>query len=269
MASGADQEILARARELAVRTAHEAGALLRDRVKTERVISHKGVVDLVTDADEESERLVAGALREAFPEFRLSGEEGATGALESDYGWLIDPIDGTTNFAHGYPHFAVSICLEYRGTPVVGVVYDPMRDEMFVGVEGQGATLNDDPIQVSTVDTLIHALAATGFSYDIDARQQATALWNVFNGRLQGLRRDGAAALNMVWVAAGRLDAFWESPVNGWDVGAGAVIAREAGGVVTSLTGDAYDLSGTEVTCTNAALHEQVVALIRETIAGM
>lgn len=125
---GANADVLLRARDLAEQTAYEAGALLRERVKTERLITHKGTVDLVTDADEESERLISGALHEVFPDFRLAGEEGATGAAESDYGWLIDPIDGTTNFAHGYPHFAISICLEFRGTPVVGVIYDPMRD---------------------------------------------------------------------------------------------------------------------------------------------
>lgn len=266
MASGADQDIVRQARDVAQRTAYEAGALLRERVKTERVINHKGTVDLVTDADEESERLIAGALKAAFPEFRLAGEEGATGAAESEYGWLIDPIDGTTNFAHGYPHFAVSICLDFRGTPVVGVVYDPMRDEMFVGAEDLGATLNGVPIRVSAVDTLIHALGATGFNYDIEARHEGSALWEVFNGRMQGLRRDGAAALDMVWVACGRLDAYWESPVNGWDVGAGVVITREAGGMVTSLTGGEYILSEREVTCTNGVLHEQVISLIRETL---
>lgn len=265
MASGADLGILQQASELAVKTAYEAGALLRDRVKTERVINHKGTVDLVTDADEESERLVSTALKGAFPDFRLTGEEGATGAPSNDYGWLIDPIDGTTNFAHGYPHFAVSICLEFRQTPVVGVVYDPMRDEMFVGVEGQGATLNERTIQASTVDTLIQSLGATGFNYDIDTRQEQYALWNAFNDRVQGLRRDGSAALNTVWVASGRLDLFYEKPINGWDVGAGAVIAREAGAVVTRLSGDAYDTTAEEVLCTNAYLHETVVSLICET----
>lgn len=269
MASGADLGILQEASELAVRTAYEAGALLRERVKTQRRVTHKGTVDLVTDADEESERLISAALGKAFPDFRLSGEEGATGATGGDYGWLVDPIDGTTNFAHGYPHFAVSICLEYRHTPVVGVVYDPMRDEMFVGVEGQGATLNERPIQASAVDELIQALGATGFNYDIGARREQNALWGVFNDRVQGLRRDGAAALDMVWTACGRLDFFFENPVNGWDVGAGAVIAREAGAIVTSLAGDPYVTSLREVLCTNAQLHGSVVALIRETRDSM
>lgn len=265
MTSGADLGILQQASELAMQAAYDAGALVRERVRTERVINHKGTVDLVTDADEESERLISAALRDVFPDFRLSGEEGATGATSSDYGWLIDPIDGTTNFAHGYPHFAVSICLEYRKTPVAGVVYDPMRDEMFLGVEGQGATLNERPIQASSVENLIQALGATGFNYDIQERQEQNALWGVFNDRVQGLRRDGAAALNTVWVACGRLDFFFENPVNGWDVGAGAVIAREAGAVVSRLSGEAYDTSAEEILCTNPHLHEAVCSLIRET----
>jgi len=263
--SAADLAILHEAREVAERTGRAAGALLRERVRTERVINHKGAVDLVTDADEESERLIADALREAFPAFRLTGEEGASGAVEHDYGWIIDPIDGTTNFAHGYPHFAVSICLEFRGTPVVGVVYDPMRDEMFVGVEGEGATLNGEVIHVSTQSEMIQALGATGFSYDIGARQEAAALWNAFNDRLQGLRRDGSAALNMAWVAVGRLDTYFEAPVNGWDVGAGAVIAQEAGGRISTLSGAEYDLAVPEMLCTNGHLHEQVLALIEQT----
>ncbi|HWV23278.1 MAG TPA: inositol monophosphatase family protein, partial [Thermomicrobiales bacterium] len=153
----------------------------------------------------------------------------------------------------------------YRRIPVVGAVYDPMRDEMFVGVEGQGATLNDMPIQASTVVDLIQALGATGFNYDINARQEQNAFWSVFNDRVQGLRRDGAAALDAAWVACGRLDLFFENPVNGWDVGAAAVIAREAGAVVTSLAGEAYDTTMNEVLCTNAPLHDAVVSLIHET----
>src|SRR5690606_38213994 len=162
----------------------------------------------------------------------------------------------------------ISICLEYRGEPVVGVVYDPMRDELFSAVEGQGATLNGEPIRVSTTDSLLGALAATGFNYDLEGRAEGTALWTVFNNAVQGLRRDGAAALNMVWVACGRLDAYFERPVNAWDVGAGVVIAREAGATVSALDGGPYRLYEREVCCTNGVLHEQVVQLISKTLAG-
>lgn len=266
--TGVDQDILQRAGELAKSLAYDAGALLRDAVGTERQITHKGEVDLVTDADEASEKLIAEGIQSAFPGHRLTGEEGATGAAESDYGWVIDPLDGTTNFAHGYPHFAVSIGLEFRGEPVMGVVYDPMRDEMFFAITGEGATLNGTPIRVSAVSELMQAMIATGFSYDIQERGPAYRLWEAFNDQTQAVRRDGAAALDMVWVACGRLDAFFEKPVNNYDVGAGVVIAREAGATVTSQDGSPYILAEREVCCTNGVLHEQVVYLITKTLAG-
>ena len=261
-------DILRRAGEVAQELAYEAGALLREAVKVERRVEYKGTVDLVTDADKASEELVANGLREAFPDHRLSGEEGATGATESDYGWLIDPLDGTTNFAHGYAHFAVSIAMEYRGEPVVGAIYDPLKDEMFFGAKGQGATLNGLPIRVSLVTELIQALLATGFSYDINERAHAFRLFEAFSNASQGVRRDGSASLDIAWVAAGRLDAYFERPVNAWDIGAGVVIAREAGATVTALDGGPYRLHEREVCCTNGVLHEQVVQLISKTLAG-
>lgn len=267
VATEANPEILLQAGELAQKLAYEAGALLREKVATERRITHKGTVDLVTDADEAAENLIVEAIRVAFPEHRLTGEEGSTGAAESDYGWVVDPLDGTTNFAHGYPHFAVSIGLEFRDEPVVGAVYDPMRDEMFFAIKGQGATLNGEAISVSTVPELMQAMIATGFSYDISERGPAYRLWEAFNDQTQAVRRDGAAALDMTWVACGRLEAFFEKPVNNWDVGAGVVIAREAGATVTSLDGSPYVLAEREVCCTNGVLHDQVVQLITKTLA--
>jgi myo-inositol-1(or 4)-monophosphatase len=262
-------EILERAGELAKRLAYEAGALAREAASTERRISYKGATDLVTDADEASEKLIVQGIHAEFPDHRLTGEEGATGAPESDYGWFIDPIDGTTNFAHGYAHWSVSIMMEFRGEPVVGAVYDPMKDEMFFAVKGQGAFLNDDPMQVTAETDLIRALVATGFSYNISERAHTFALWEAFSNASQGIRRGGSAALDTVWVAAGRLDAYFERPVNTWDVGAGVIIAREAGATVTALDGGPYDLYGLEVCCTNGPLHEQVVQLITKTLAVM
>ncbi len=262
-------DILQRAGVLAKELAYAAGAQAREAAGTERRIAFKGTVDLVTDADEAAEKLIVEGIRAVFPDHRLTGEEGATGADDSDYGWYVDPIDGTTNFAHGYAHWAVSIMMEYRGEPVVGAVYDPMKDEMFFAVKGQGATLNDSPIRVSTVPELLQALTATGFSYTIAERAPAFALWQAFNNNAQGMRRGGAAALDMVWVAAGRLDAYLERPINTWDVGAGVIIAREAGATVTMMDGRAYDLHGREVCCTNGVLHEQVIDLIRQTLADV
>lgn len=261
-----DPEMLRRAGTLAKELAYAAGAQARAAARTERRIAFKSTVDLVTDADEAAEALIVEGIRAAFPDHRLTGEEGGTGAADSDYGWYVDPIDGTTNFAHGYAHWAVSIMMEYRGEPVVGAVYDPMKDEMFFAVKGQGATLNDAPIRVSTVPQLLQALTATGFSYNIAERAPAFALWQAFNNNAQGMRRGGAAALDMVWVAAGRLDAYFERPINTWDIGAGVIIAREAGAIVTMMDGARYELLGREVCCTNGILHEQVVGLIGQTL---
>lgn len=264
------QDTLDRAFTFAVDLAKEAGALLRGYQEAGFAIQHKGAVDLVTDADKASETLIAARIRETWPDHRLIGEEGARGAGEdAPFGWIVDPLDGTTNFAHRYPHFAVSICLEHRGTPVLGVVYDPMRDELFAAVTGRGATLNGKPISVSSTEQLQQALMATGFSYVIAERGEGTALWTAFNNGAQGLRRDGAAALNMVYVACGRLDAYFERPVNAWDVSAGSVIVQEAGGVVAGLEDDAYVLERREIVASNPALLGQIHALIAETIATL
>lgn len=263
-------EVLARALPFASALAREAGALLRDYQAGEFEIQFKGEVDLVTDADKASEKLIAGRIRDEFPTHRLIGEEGAVATAAADgspFGWAVDPLDGTTNFAHRYPHFAVSICLEYMGEAVLGVVYDPMRDEMFEAVAGGGATLNGTPLQAGSMGSLRHSLLATGFSYDVSAREESNALWVAFNNAVQSLRRDGSAALDMCWVAAGRLDGYFERPVNSYDVGAGVVVVREAGGVVTSLEHDDYDLYGTEVLATNVNLLAPMRELIASTLA--
>lgn len=248
----------------------EAGAILRDRLHRDRTISFKGAIDMVTDADHASEDLIASRIREAFPDHRISGEEGAIGASgatreNQPFGWLIDPLDGTTNYAHRYPHFAVSVALEYLGEPVAGAVYDPMRDELFAAHTGAGATLNGVPIQVSETVDLSRALMATGFSYEIDERIHASRLWQVFNDRIQGLRRDGAAALDICWTACGRLDGYFERPVQSWDMAAGIVIAREAGARVTALEHDRFDVYIPEALVTNGHLHDAV----RNLIAGI
>lgn len=263
-----DDRIVEQAQVLAEDLARQAGAILRDRLEDERAVTHKGVVDLVTDADQASEALLQAGLLAAYPDFRLIGEEGSVGAPvtpeEQPWGWVFDPLDGTTNYAHRYPHFAVSICLEYGGDPVMGVVYDPMRDELFSARKGHGATMNGKPIRVSTETTLQNALLASGFSYQIADRPQQFAMWEVLNNLARGVRRDGAAALNMCWVAAGRLDGFWERPVQAWDMGAGVVIVREAGGIVSALEHAGFDLYTPEVLAANPTLHAELQRVIAE-----
>ena len=265
-ANGPDSTVLDRAESVAIALAREAGLMIRDRLEDERAITHKGAVDLVTDADHASEVIVAGGLSKAFPDHRLIGEEGSRGSESSPYGWVIDPLDGTTNYAHRYPHFAVSIALEFKGAPVLGVVYDPMRNELFHAKLGSGAFVNDRPIHVSETTDLIQSLLASGFSYVIAERETSFALWKEINNTAQGVRRDGAAALDMCYVAAGRLDGYYERPVNAWDIGAGAIIVLEAGGRLSSLEGATFGLYDREVTATNGKIHDELVGQILRTL---
>ncbi len=252
--------------DIAVEAATGAGAILRELLMTRREISYKGEVDLVTDADHASEEHVLSVIHNAFPEHRFIGEEGvhranATVSAESGYSWIVDPLDGTTNYSHRYPHFAVSIALAHESTVLLGVVYEPMLDELFTGVRGEGALLNGQPMRVSETELLIRSLLATGFAYDPDVRAENTTLWGSFLAVSQALRRDGSAALNMAYVAAGRLDGYWERPINAWDIAAGAVLVEEAGGMVTCY-GKPFDPFGGEVIATNGQIHEQMEQVI-------
>ncbi len=269
------------ARELAIEAARDAGALLRERLTQPRNVQFKGSVDLVTDSDRASEALIAQRIRDAFPAHRLIGEEGARGAGPgpdtpggpngsagtgdpSRFGWVVDPLDGTTNYTHGYPHFAVSIGLECDGTVILGVVYDPMRDELFVAERGDGASCNGAPIAVSGQGELLRSLLATGFPYDLTKRQESDAIWLALNSACQGVRRDGSAALNLCYVACGRVDAFWERPLQPWDMAAGAILIEEAGGIVTNYRGADWDPYQREVIASNGALHPTMLAVIEE-----
>lgn len=262
-----DLELLERALAVAVSLAEEAGDIQRAALVEGNRIHYKGDIDLVTDADIASEKLLSAGILQAFPDHRLTGEEGAKGSEDHGYRWLIDPIDGTTNFAHGQPHWAVSICLEREGIPVMGVVYDVPKREMFTAIVGQGAYLNGSQIQVTDADDLTQAMGATGFSYDISERANSYKLWEAFSQSSRAMRRYGAAALDMVWVACGRLDFYFERPINNWDVAAGEIICREAGATVSRLNGGRYLIEDREICATNGKLHEPVIDLIRKTLA--
>jgi myo-inositol-1(or 4)-monophosphatase len=256
----------AREYELAVATAREAGALLRSKFGNVRDVRYKGLVDPVTEADAASEALIATRLLSAFPNDRLLAEEGsAAGAnAQSERVWIVDPLDGTTNFMHGYPVFCVSIGLHVAGQPQVGVVYDPMRDELFAAACGQGATLNASPLAVSDTRELLRAMLATGFAYDPQRRLENIPYFEHFTELTQAVRRDGAAALDIASVAAGRFDGYWERGVSVWDVAAATLILTEAGGSVSAYDGGPYDPYSREIVSSNTHLHPAMLAAIAD-----
>ena len=247
----------------AAQIARDAGQILRDRFGQPHAVRFKGAIDLVTEADRAAEDLIADRLRALCPEHDLLCEEGSVGVTAGGaFRWVVDPLDGTTNFAHGLPTFAVSIALEEAGIPVVGAVYDPMRNELFVARRGGGATLNGTTIRVSRVDRLISSILVTGFSYDFERRAQQAEVWRDFLTRVQAIRQTGSAALNLCYIAAGRLDGYWEGGISPWDVAAGAVIVTEAGGTVTNMRGGSFHSDDREVLASNGRLHLDLLDII-------
>lgn len=245
-----------------MRAAREAGEVLRRSYEQQVSIRYKGPFDLVTEADEESERTVSRILREEFPAYGVYAEE--SGRLQGEGGarWIVDPLDGTTNYSHGFPFFAVSIGLEVDRELQAGVVYNPVLEEMFTAERGGGAALNAQPLHVSTTAELGRSLLASGFPYDRTAAPHAVELWGRFTMLTQGMRRAGSAALDMCYVAAGRLDGYYERQVQAWDLAAGVVILLEAGGKVTSYNGKPFDIEGREVLASNGPLHGAMVDVI-------
>ncbi len=251
--------------------ARQAGALLRYYFERPRTFDHKQTrVDLVTEADRASEQLIAEALQKAFPGHHIVGEEGGgygPPAAETLYHWYVDPLDGTTNFAHRFPVFAVSLALSGPDMqPLLGVVYDPMRDEMYKAQRGHGATLNGRPLHVSRVTQLAEALVVTGFPYNRwTAEDNNVTMFGHFARRVQGLRRVGAAALDLCWVAAGRFDVYWERGLQPWDGQAGMLCVQEAGGTLTDYDGQLSEAMwrGNAVVATNGLLHEQTLTVIQ------
>ena len=243
----------------ATTAAYAAGRIIRDKSATVFRVDHKGAADLVTEVDLAAEKEIIAILAGVFPDHRIAGEESGEGRGESDYLWWIDPIDGTTNFVHGYPFYSVSIGLEYRGDIIVGIVYDPTRNELFQAVKGKGASLNGTPIAVSKVRTLNDSLLATGFPYDRSKRQEALSIAARILKLVQGVRRDGSAALDLAYVAAGRLDGFWEFGLKPWDTAAGRLLVEEAGGRVSDFKGDLFDIRQGAVVAANPRIHAELI----------
>ncbi len=254
--------------ETAERIARSAGELVRAAYSKPRRVSHKGKIDLVTQADHESEAAIVAGLRKAFPDHAILAEEGSQIDNSSGLIWLVDPLDGTTNFAHGFPVFVVSLALRWDQETVVAVTYDPLRDECFTAAEGLGTCLNGQPVRVTEVSQLEGALLATGFPYDRHhAVDNNTSAFSAFIRRAQGVRRMGAAALDLAYVACGRLDGYWELRLYPWDVAAGILLVREAGGRVTDYAGlEASEplLSGKQIVASNGLLHAAMLETLQD-----
>ncbi len=257
--------------------AMEAGALLREFYARGVETEYKTDVDLVTEADRASEKLLLERLSAAFPDHGIFGEEGTRHALESEYRWYVDPLDGTTNFAHGFPVFCVSLGLEHRpaGTPedadgelVAAVLYDPLRDELFVAERGKGAYLNGRRMRVSRTPRLGEALLATGFPSRSRHASPNIHFYHEITMRSHGVRRAGSAALDLAYVAAGRIDAYWEFRLNPWDTAAGALLVLEAGGTLTRFDRSPFQLDSREVLATNGLLEDELVELFADMFAG-
>ena len=244
----------------------EAGALLRERVHSCHTVEYKGEINLVTEADRLSEALIVERIRSAFPDHDILAEESPETAQGSCFRWVIDPLDGTTNYAHGLPIFCVSIALEVEGVIRLGAVCNPMLAELFVAEEGKGAFLNGRRLAVSRTAELSRGLLATGFPYDI--REDRNNNMNYFRAlalHAQAIRRTGAAALDMAYVAAGRFDGFWELKIMPWDTAAGWLLITEAGGKVTDFRDAPYQLRSPHILASNGAIHGEMAAILAAT----
>ena len=248
-----------------MRAAREAGAILVDYAARGFQIENKGRINLVTEADFASEHHIKQLIASHYPSHRILAEETGVHGADDEYCWVIDPLDGTTNFSHGFPCYAVSIGVEYKGQSVIGVIYDPCREEMFAAERGAGATCNGERIRVSEVGQLEKALLVSGFPYDVRERMnEYLPAWRKFLEKAQGVRRFGAAAIDMAYVAMGRVDGFWEKGLHAWDVAGGWVVIEEAGGRVTKLDGSPFDIHSASLLCTNGLIHDEMLESVDE-----
>jgi myo-inositol-1(or 4)-monophosphatase len=251
-----------------------AGAVLRQNYHQPHRITLKGVIDPVTESDLQSQEMIISLIRQGFPDHEFLAEEAGVatpppGAPSSPCRWIIDPLDGTVNFAHGYPAFCVSIACEAAGQMQYGVVYDPLREELFEARRGGGAWLNGQAITVSRTDRLDRALVTTGFPYDIRERLPETlARMGRILGAVQGLRRGGSAALDLCYIACGRLDGFFEENLKPWDTAAGLLLVQEAGGMITTIEGGDYDIYSPNILASNGLLHDHLIFCMKNQIVA-
>jgi myo-inositol-1(or 4)-monophosphatase len=242
--------------------ARDAGQLLLAHFRDDHQISKKGRIDLVTEMDVRAEKLIVDQIRLRFPDHEILAEELGSHAGNGPYKWIIDPLDGTTNYAHGYRFFSVSIAIEWEKELILGVVYDPVTEELFSATKGQGATLNNHPIHVSDENQLIDSLLVTGFSYDQEEIKKNLEYFNRMILHSRAIRRDGSAALDLCYVACGRFEGFWEVSLKPWDVAAGRLIVEEAGGTVTNFRGSPSTIYRPELLASNGKIHGSMMALL-------
>jgi myo-inositol-1(or 4)-monophosphatase len=249
--------------DLAIHAAKESGQIQRDWLGKDKKVELKGEINLVTEVDRICEQRIVEIIKKPFPEHNILTEETPMPEGSSSFRWIIDPLDGTTNYTHGYPFFCTSVALELEGEIVLGAIYDPLLDELFTAQQGHGAFLNGERITVSSTERLIEALICTGFPYDLrESPVNNVDHFNNFIMEAQAVRRDGAAALDLCYVAAGRFDGFWELKLYPWDVAAGKLLVEEAGGVVTDFGGGTLDIYSQETLASNGRIHEEMVRVL-------
>ncbi|HVM75815.1 MAG TPA: inositol monophosphatase family protein [Candidatus Saccharimonadales bacterium] len=250
--------------EIAIEIAQEAGKVLREEMERPPTIAYKGDFDLVTQADRRSEQVIVTRLQQHFPGHTVAAEEGTGKNTGSEYVWHVDPLDGTTNFAHAYPCFCVSMALARGNELLLGVIYNPIYQELFAAARGEGATFNGRKISCSKITSLKSSLLCTGFpNHNREANPNFHYYWD-FTLRSHGVRRDGSAALDLASVAMGRFDSFWEFGLNPWDVAAGIVLVEEAGGKISDMQGKAYRLGGPSILASNGSIHDEMVRVAAE-----
>jgi myo-inositol-1(or 4)-monophosphatase len=250
--------------EAAVEIAQEAGKILREEMDRPLSIAYKGDFDLVTQADRRSEALIVSRLQKYFPGHAVAAEEGTGKDTASEYRWHVDPLDGTTNFAHRYPCFCVSMALTYKTELQLGVIYNPVYNELFTAARGEGAFFNGKKIHCSKIDALKNSLLCTGFpNHNREANPNFHFYWD-FTLRSHGVRRDGSAALDLAFVAMGRFESFWEFGLNPWDTAAGVILVEEAGGKITDMQGQPYTLGGPSILATNSLIHSEMLKVASE-----
>ena len=255
-------------KKVAINAALKAGGYIRKNIGRAKDVHYKGEINIVTDIDKKAENIIINTIKHAYPSHNFLAEEGTYAKKDSKFTWVIDPLDGTTNFLHGFPVFCVSIALEHKGKPLVGVVYDPTRNELFYAEKGRGAFLNKKKVHVSGIANIKRALLATGFAYNVkSAKDDNISRFARFIKASQAVRRAGSAALDLCYIASGRFDGFWELGLHPWDAAAALLIVQEAGGKVTRFDGSKYSIYDKEILASNSKIHSQMTKILSPTIS--